>query len=326
MESKSTHTELSLKIVVTDGHTVNPGDLSWDQISTFGSLSIYERTSPEIVIERCVGASVILTNKTPIDSRAIETITTLKMIGVTATGYNIVDTQAAQRRGVVVCNVPAYGAHSVAQHAFALLLETTNHIGIYANSVRQGDWQRSIDWSYSKAPIMELQGKTLGIIGFGNIGQQMAKIGFAFGMRILYCSRTKVDSDLAHFTSMEQVFSKSDFVSLHCPLTADNREFVNRNMLGLMKPGACLINTARGQLIQEQDLADMLNQNRIRAAALDVLSSEPPSPHNPLLTAKNCIITPHIAWMSREARQRILDTTAKNIEQFLKGSPINVVN
>lgn len=318
--------EQPLRIIVTDGFTVNPGDLSWNQIASFGSLSIYDRTLPHQVIERCKDANIILTNKTLINSEALEAIETIRMIGVTATGYNIVDISTARKKGIIVCNVPAYGTHSVAQHAFALLLEITNHVGLHADSVQEGDWQRSIDWSYSKAPMTELKNKILGIVGFGNIGQQMARIGAAFGMKILYFSRTKVNSDLANFATVEQLFAESDFISLHCPLTPENAQFVNSKLIHRMKTSASLINTARGQLIQEQDLADALNKGRIRAAALDVLSTEPPSPQNPLITAKNCIITPHIAWMSIEARQRILDITAKNIEQFLDGNPINVVN
>ncbi|HEX4850184.1 MAG TPA: D-2-hydroxyacid dehydrogenase [Puia sp.] len=320
------NTELPLRIIATDGYTVNPGDLNWDQISRFGSLTIFERTPPGLLAERCNHATIILTNKTPINSKIIEGIDSLKMIGVTATGYNIVDTSAARKKGIVVCNVPAYGTYSVAQHTFALLLELTNQVGLHAHSVKQGDWQKSIDWSYSKAPMTELKDKILGIIGFGNIGKQVAKIGQAFGMKVLYYSRTKSDSNLADFASLQELFSNSDFISLHCPLTPENAGFVNRELINLMKPSASLMNTARGQLIHEQDLADALNNGRISGAALDVLSTEPPSPQNPLLTAKNCIITPHISWMSKEARQRILDITAKNIEQFLNGSPINVVN
>jgi glycerate dehydrogenase len=245
---------------------------------------------------------------------------------VLATGYNIVDVDAAKERGILVSNVPAYGTASVAQHTFALLLELTNGAGLHAQSVAAGEWQRSRDFAYTKKGMRELEGKTMGIVGFGHIGQQTARIAAAFGMPVLYNSRTKKDTTLGTFVDLQTLFSQSDVVSLHCPLTAENRGFVNNDLLQLMKQTACLINTARGQLINETDLANALNKGSIAGAALDVLATEPPQESNPLLHARNCIITPHIAWMSYEARQRIMDVTAQNIAAFLKSQPINVVN
>jgi glycerate dehydrogenase len=268
----------------------------------------------------------VVTNKVPLTRATMQQLPQLKLIAVLATGYNIVDTEAARKQGVVVCNVPAYGTASVAQHTFALLLELTNHVGLHAQSVAAGEWQRSPDFAYTKKPVMELAGKTLGIVGFGHIGQQTARVGAALGMKILYNSRSEKNIGWATFADMETLFAQSDAVSLHCPLTPDNNGFVNKNLLGVMKRSAILINTARGPLIQEQDLADALNSGAIAGAALDVLSAEPPQEINPLLKARNCIITPHIAWISLEARQRIMAVTAQNIAAFSKGHAINVVN
>jgi glycerate dehydrogenase len=315
-----------MKIVITDGYTVNPGDLNWEAIAAFGELVIYERTSSNQIVERCTEASIILTNKVPIDRNSILQLPFLKLINVTATGYNVVDITAAKEKNIVVCNVPAYGTSSVAQHSIALLLELANHVGLHANSVAAGEWQRSVDWSYAKTSLIELDGKTLGIIGYGNIGQRTASIARSMGMKIIYNSTTPKKNDPAQFRNLESSFAESDFISLHCPLKTDNAGFVNQKMIDLMKPSAFLINTARGQLINERDLADALNSGRIAGAALDVLSTEPPSEDNPLLSARNCIITPHNAWKSREARQRILDITASNIAAFLKNNPVNVVN
>jgi glycerate dehydrogenase len=261
-----------------------------------------------------------------VNKDAIENCTKLKLISVLATGYNVVDTKAATEKGITVCNVPAYGTASVAQHSFALLLELTNRVGQHALSVAGGDWQKSPDWCYSLTPITELAGKTLGIIGFGHIGQQVAHIATALGMQVIYHSLHNKTTTLGKYVDMQTLFANSDAVTLHCPLTASNHEFVNKNLLRLMKTSAFLINTARGQLIQEQDLADALNNGQIAGAALDVLSAEPPQEANPLLFARNCIITPHIAWMSREARMRIMNVTRDNITAFLQGNPINQVN
>ena len=315
-----------MNIVVIDGYTLNSGDLSWSIIEQYGTLTVYERTPVADVVERCKDADIVLTNKVPLDRTAITNLPKLKLISVTATGYNIIDIATAKERGITVCNVPAYGTASVAQQTFALILELTNHTGIHARSVAQGEWENCKDFSYTKTPLMELSGKTLGIIGLGNIGEQVARIGAALGMKVIYNSASKKDTTIAQYADMQTVFAVSDIVSLHCPLKPDNHQFVNQSLLQLMKPSAFLINTARGQLINEGDLANALNNSVIAGAGLDVLSAEPPSPNNPLLKAKNCIITPHIAWITKEARERIMDITVKNIAAFLEGSVVNRVN
>lgn len=315
-----------MKIVVTDGYTLNPGDLSWEQISNFGKLTIFDRTAPELITERCKDADIILTNKVPFTEEILADLPRVKLISVLATGYNVIDTAAAKERKIIVCNVPAYSTASVAQHTFALLLELTNHVGRNASSTAGGKWQQSEDFCFTEAPITELDGKIFGVVGFGNIGQQAARIAHAFGMRIIYYNPSEKETDLGESRSLEDLFSESDVVSLHCPLKEDNERFVNNDLLRNMKSSAVIINTARGQLINEKDLAEALNQNIIGGAALDVLSKEPPLPDNPLLKAKNCIITPHTAWMSKEARQRVMDVTAANIEAFLRRQPVNVVN
>jgi glycerate dehydrogenase len=315
-----------MKLVVLDGFTLNSGDLSWAPLSGFGQLVVHDRTAENDVVERCREAAIVITNKVPLTRETMQQLPQLKLITVLATGYNIVDVDVAKENGIVVCNVPAYGTASVAQHTFALLLELTNHVGLHAQTVAAGEWQRSPDFAYTKKPLMELEGKILGIVGFGNIGQRTARIGAALGMHILYNSRTKKETSLGTFANLPALFSQSDVVSLHCPLTAENKGFVNNELLGRMKPSAFFINTARGQLINEQHLANALNAHKIAGAALDVLSAEPPQENNPLLQARNCILTPHIAWISFEARQRIMDVTAQNIAAFLNGASQNVVN
>lgn len=315
-----------MKIVITDGYALNPGDLNWDIIASCGDIVVYDRTSPEEFMERCMDAEIILTNKVPVNKEAIEKCKKLKLISVLATGYNVIDTKAASDKKIVVCNVPAYGTDSVAQHSFALLLELTNRVGRHSSSVANGDWQKSPDWCYSLAPIMELAGKTLGIVGFGHIGQRVARIAAAFGMQVIYYRLHEKPTPLGKYVDLQTLFASSDAVTLHCPLTADNHEFVNKNLLRLIKTSAFIINTARGLLIQEQDLADALNNDQIAGAALDVLSTEPPGENNPLLAAKNCIITPHNAWMSKEARMRVINITRDNIAAFLEGKPVNQVN
>jgi glycerate dehydrogenase len=316
-----------MKIVATGDYMFNGGDVSWQAIEAFGGLTTYERTPAGLVVERCRDAEIILINKTPLSRATFEQLPKLKMVSVLATGYNMVDTVAAREKNIIVCNAPAYGTASVAQHTFALILELTNHVGVHAASVAAGDWTRTKDWCYNKTLIIGLEGKTIGIVGFGNIGRETAKIAMAFGMKVLYYSGHKKDDDYpAQYVTLQTLFEQSDILSLHCPLTANNNMFVNKQLLGLMKPSAMLVNTARGQLINEADLAFALNNNVIAGAALDVLSVEPPTSDNPLFKAKNCIITPHNAWMSTEARQRILDITAQNIQAYLDGKPINVVN
>ena len=314
-----------MQIVITDGYTLNPGDLSWEAFEKLGELKYYDRTSATEIAGRCREANVIITNKTPITSDTINNATNLKLIAVSATGYNIVDIVAAKVKGVPVCNVPEYSTDSVAQHTFALLLELTNHVGKHAQSVENGEWVRSADWSYVKAPIMELSGKTIGIIGFGRIGQKVAEIAKAFGMNVIIYNKGK-QSLLAASVTLQDLFTQSDMVSLHCPLKEDNYGFINGQLLSLMKPTAFLINTSRGQLINEQDLSDALLSKVLAAVALDVLSSEPPAANNPLHGLQNCIITPHNAWISFEARKRLMQTTLDNILAALSGKPVNVVN
>ncbi|RYG40505.1 MAG: D-2-hydroxyacid dehydrogenase [Chitinophagaceae bacterium] len=314
-----------MKIVVADGYALNSGDLSWKSIEQLGELTVYDRTSPSQLIERCKEADIIVSNKTPVGKEAIENLPNLKMITMLATGYNVIDVSAAKAKGITVCNVPAYGTDSVAQHAFALILALANQVHVHAASVAKGEWQRSPDFGYALTPLTELAGKTLGIVGMGNIGRQTAKIGEAFGMNILYNSRSEKKGVSGKYVNLQELFAQSDFISLHCPLTDENFEFVNASLIRLMKRTACIINTARGQLVNEQDLADALNNGTIAGAGLDVLSKEPPG-DNPLITAKNCVITPHNAWMTKEARERIMEETKRNIRSFIERVPRNVVN
>lgn len=313
-----------MQIVITDGYTLNPGDLSWQPFHQLGEVIYYDRTALNQVTERCKNAAVIVTNKTPVDRQAIVSAPDLKLIAVTATGYNIVDIAAAKERGVTVCNVPEYGTYSVAQHTIALLLELTNQVGRHSLSVKEGEWVKSVDWTYSKAPIIELKDKILGIVGLGKIGKQTARIAQALGMQIIYY-RGNGDDLNAEPVSLQTLFSKSDFVALHCPLTSENQGFINKDLLALMKPTAFLINTSRGQLIREQELADALKKKVLAGAALDVLSKEPPPADHPLLGLPNCLLTPHNGWLSFEARQRIMNTSLENVKAALSGNPQNVV-
>jgi glycerate dehydrogenase len=314
-----------MQIVVTDGYTINPGDLDWSGIQQLGAVSFYDRTPADKIVERCRDAEIVITNKTPFNKETLEQLSSLKLIAVTATGYNIIDTEAARAKNIKVCNVPAYGTFSVSQHTFALILAITNHVALHADSVKQGDWVKGADWCYTKAPLTELAGKILGIVGMGNIGEQVGRIASAFGMGVIFYSAHKKEFNFATYVSLQDVFRHSDYISLHCPLKADNAQFVNKDLLSQMKPTAWLINTARGQLIHEADLADALNKNRIGGAALDVLSVEPPKADNPLLKAKNCLITPHNAWASKEARERILKVTVENIKAFEEGKPQHII-
>lgn len=323
------------RIVVLDGYTLNPGDLDWSPLSALGRLELHDRSTPAQIIERSRGAQVLLTNKAPLPAATIEQLPGLRYIGVTATGVNIVDLDAARRHGVVVTNVPGYGAASVAQHVFALLLELASHTGAHDREVRAGRWAAGPDWSFTVAPMVELAGKTMGIVGLGSIGQNVARIARAMGMSIAAAHQSSEDrlkrsgqiADLdVQWMSVDELFRVSDVVSLHCPLTEATRGLVNAQRLATMKPTAFLINTGRGPLVDEAALADALRAGRIAGAGLDVLSSEPPAPDNPLLQAPRCVITPHIAWATREARQRLLAITAANIKAFLDGQPVNVVN
>lgn len=315
-----------MNITLVDSYTLNPGDLSWNEIKSLGEVTIFERTAATEIVERCNDAEIILTNKVPFSRETLKQLPALKLICVTATGYNIVDIEETKKRNIVVCNVPDYGSDSVAQHTFALLLELSNRVGQHTSSVFNGDWKRSLDFSYALTPLIELRGKSLGLVGFGSIGKRTAEIGNAFGMDVSYYTPSKKETVLAKFKELDKVFEESDFISLHLPLTDQNSGFINQQLLKLMKPDAFLINTSRGQLINERDLAEALNNESIAGAALDVLSAEPPISDNPLLSAKNCIITPHIAWMSKAARERIMTETIRNVKAFLDGQIVNRVN
>lgn len=315
-----------MNIVITDGYDLNPGDLDWEDIAQFGDISYYDTTAPEALVERCAKADIIIANKTYLGEELIKSAPQLKLIALTATGYNNVDMQAAGSAGVTVCNVPEYGTFSVAQHSIALLLELVSAVGIHAASVAAGDWSRSAKWCYTLRPLTELRDKVFGVVGFGRIGRQTAELARAFGMRILFFNRSQVRSGIGEQVSMEQLFKESDVVSLHCPLTADNEGFVNSHYLSMMKPSAYLINTSRGKLVNEADLATALREGVLAGAGLDVLSSEPPPADHPLTGLDNCVITPHIAWSTREARKNLMNTTRDNIRCFLDGKPQHVVN
>ncbi len=308
---------------------MNPGDNPWDALASLGELTVYDRTPPELVLSRAMDAEILLTNKTHLSRETLQVLPSLKFISVLATGYNIVDVAAAAELGIPVANVPAYSTTSVAQLTFALILELCHGVAKHSEWVHNGGWCRTPDYSYWLQPLTELSGKTLGVIGFGAIGQKVAEIGAAFGMHILaYNPSVKPAPNLRHFAfaSLDELYAQSDFITLHCPQKAANTGMINAAALAKMKPTAFLINTARGGLIDEQALADALNSGRIAGAALDVLSSEPPADCNPLLTAKNTYITPHIAWATLDARRRLMDTTVQNVQAYLSGSPINIVN
>nr|WP_319511593.1 D-2-hydroxyacid dehydrogenase [uncultured Draconibacterium sp.] len=315
-----------MKIVVLDGHTLNPGDLSWDAINALGELTVYDRTTPEQTIQRATDAEIIYTNKVIINREIIEQLPRLKFIGVLATGYNVVDTDAARKAGITVCNIPAYSTQSVAQLVFAHLLHFTNNVARHARSVQNGDWAASKDFAYWLTAQTELAGKTLGIIGFGQIGQAVARIALAFRMNVIFNNRSKKITNLdARQVNLDTLLKDSDYISINCPLTNENQGFINKETIAKMKPTAIVINTGRGPLINEQDLADALNNEKIAGAALDVLSAEPAGTDNPLPKAKNCNITPHIAWATLEARQRLMQIAADNLKAFIEGKPINVV-
>ena len=318
-----------MKIIVLDGYVGNPGDLSWEPLERLGDVTVYPRSKPEEIIERALPADVLLTNKVVFDRKLIEALPNLKCIGVIATGFNIVDLEAANERGIVVTNVPAYSTASVAQVAIAHLLNMTTHAEHYTREARAGVWSQSIDYTYCSAPFIELDGKTMGVVGLGNIGSTVARIAAVFGMKVLAFTSKPQEALPAYITraqSLDQVFSESDAVSLHCPLTDGTRGMVDARRLALMKPTAMLINTSRGPLIVEEDLAHALRNGVIAAAAVDVLCQEPPAPDNPLLALDNCYFTPHIGWTSAEARQRLMDVVVDNVKSFMEGHPINVVN
>ena len=316
-----------MKIVVLDGYCLNPGDLSWEDMASLGDLRVYDRTSPAELLNRAEGAEVLITNKTLITGNDMEALPQLKYIGVLATGYNVVDVESAKEKGIVVTNIPAYSTNSVAQMVFAHLLNITQRVGHYACMNRQGKWSDNADFCYWDTELIELNDKWMGIIGFGNIGQATARIALSFGMKVgVFTSKAQSEvPEGVKKMSLEEIFKYCDVVSLHCPLTPSTEEMVNAERLNLMKPNAILINTGRGPLINEQDLADALNEGKILAAGLDVLSTEPPLSSNPLLLARNCFITPHIAWATKEARIRLMRIAVNNLNEFMKGNIINNV-
>lgn len=316
-----------MKIVILDGYTLNPGDLDWAPLRALGELIIYDRSASDEIVERAKDADIVLVNKVILNENTITQLPKLRYVGVMATGYNNVDVATAKARGITVTNVKAYGPASVAQHTFGLLLALTNHLELHSQSVFNGDWVASPDFCYWKTPLTELAGKTMGLIGLGDIGSHVARIAQAFDMNVIAYRKTPAqtkDSNI-EMVSLEDVFRKSDVISLHCPLTDETRELINRDRLSWMKSNALLLNTGRGPLINEEDLAEALKNNVIAGAGLDVLSSEPPAADNPLLSAPNCIITPHIAWASFEARKRLLQMVADNLKAFESGEPISVV-
>ena len=320
-----------MKIVVLDGYTENPGDLSWTELEKLGQLTVYDRTAYEespLIAQRIGDAEVIITNKTPISQQTLEQCPNLKLNAVLATGYNVIDCAAARKKGISVVNVPTYGTASVSQYSIALLLEICHHIGHHDQSVHAGNWANNADWCYWDYPLIELEGKTMGIIGFGRIGQAEGRIARALGMRVLAYDLYPSDSGRAigAYVDLDTLYRQSDVISLHCNLTPENTRMINKDSIAKMKDGVILINNARGQLIDEQDVADALNSGKLAAAGLDVVYTEPIREDNPLLKAKNCIITPHISWAPKESRQRIMDVTAENIRAFLAGRPQNVVN
>ena len=318
-----------MKIVVLDGLTLNPGDLSWDGLRQLGDVEIHDRSFGEQIIERSKGAEILFTNKTPLGENEFSLLPDLKYIGVLATGYNIVDIEEAKKRNITVTNIPAYSTNSVAQMTFALILELCLHVQDHSNAVHRGDWVNSPDFSFWNSPLIELAGKTLGIIGFGSIGQQVSKVAEAFGMKVVACkssSNNSIDNENVKRVELDELFRVSDIISLHCPLFPSTKGIINKNNIEKMKRSAFLINTARGPLIVEEDLAEALNNGRIAGAGLDVLSTEPPKADNPLLTAKNCLMTPHISWATLEARARLMNMAVNNLKAFLEGNPINVVN
>lgn len=319
-----------MKIVNLDGCTTNPGDLSWEGIEKLGDYTVYDRTEPEKVIERAKGAEILIINKTVIDRHLLDALSPeLKYIGLQSTGYNVVDCEYARELGITVCNIPAYSTNAVAQLVFAFILQITNEVTLHSNAVMEGEWCTCPDFCFWKKPLTELDGKTIGIIGFGSIGHRVATIAEAFGMNVLaYNPRPKNKGDLKtiQFVDMDTLLAESDIITCHCPLTPQTENLINKNNIAKMKKSAILINTSRGPVVDEQALADALNHNRIMAAGLDVLKVEPAKENNPLLKAKNCYITPHIAWAAKETRARLLRILEENIVAYLNGKPQNVVN
>src|SRR5690606_23537147 len=320
-----------MKMIVLDGYTLNPGDLTWEGLKQFGDLKVYDRTdfNPKTIIETIGDAEVVFTNKVPLSKEILSQVPNLKYIGVLATGYNIIDIETANELNILVTNIPDYGTASVAQFTMGLLLEMCHHIGDHNQAVKDGEWTKSLDFCFWKTPLMELSGKTMGIIGFGRIGQATAKVAQAFGLNILAYNRSKdysLESDTCRYVELDELFGKSDIISLHCPLTESTEGIINKHNISKMQDGVMLINTSRGGLIVEADLKEGLNSEKIAYAAVDVVSSEPIKEDNPLLKAKNCIITPHIAWATKESRTRMMGIVSDNLKAYISGTPINVIN
>lgn len=318
-----------MKIVVLDGYTLNPGDISWEGMEAFGEVTVYDRTKAEDVVERIGDAEVVYTNKTPITKETMDACPGMKFIGVLATGYNIVDVAAAKEKGIPVSNIPTYGTAAVSQFAIALLLELCHHIGEHSDAVKAGEWTSNPDWCFWKYPLVELAGKNMGIIGFGRIGQDTGKIAQALGMKVLAYDafkRPELESDTCKYVDLDTLLAQSDVISLHCPLFPDTEGIINKDTIAKMKDGVMIINDSRGPLIVEQDLRDALDSGKVAGAALDVVSTEPIQMDNPLLGAKNVILTPHIAWAPKESRQRLMDIAVDNLKCYVGGKPQNVVN
>lgn len=318
-----------MKIVILDGYTLNPGDLDWKSLSALGELTVHERTEAALIAERIGNAEIVLTNKTPLSAETLQACSKLRYIGVLATGYNIVDVAAAKAAGIVVTNIPTYGTDAVAQFAFALLLEVCHHVGHHAQTVRDGEWSRCPDFCYWHHPLIELAGKTMGFIGFGRIGQRTAEMARAFGLKVLAYDEYQdksLEIDGLSYTTLDRLLSESDIISLHCPLTDKTKGMINADSIARMKDGAILINTSRGPLVDEAALAAALDSGKLRAAAVDVVSTEPIRLDNPLMKARNMLVTPHIAWAPLEARTRLMNIAVENLRAFLDGLPVNKVN
>lgn len=318
-----------MNIVILDGYTINPGDLSWDGLKQLGDVVIYDRTTKNEILERSRDAAILFTNKVPLDGSIIKQLPSLKFIGVLATGFNVIDIEAAKLASVIVSNVPGYSTDSVVQMTFALLLEHCHHVQRHSDSVRGGEWSEAADWCYWNSPLIELAGKTIGIIGFGRIGRKVGDVASSFGMNIIGAGRHQTDQSHRNnfrWATIPDLLEQSDVVSIHCPLVPETKGLINKESLQLMKTSGFLINTSRGPIIVDDDLADALNNKVIAGAGIDVLSVEPPLKNNPLFHAKNCIITPHIAWATKEARSRLMDMAISNLSAFIAGKPVNVVN
>ncbi len=317
-----------MKTVVLDGYTLNPGDLSWKPLEELGELTVYDRTDKKEIVARLEGAEIVLTNKTPISEATLNACPSIKFIDVLATGYNVVDTETARQKGIPVANIPTYGTDAVGQFAIALLLEICHHIGAHFNAVKQGEWTNNEDWCFWNYPLVELAGKTMGIVGYGRIGQTTGRIAQALGMKVLACDKFKnpeLETDTCRYVELDELIRESDVIALHCPLFPETEGLIRKDTISKMRDGVIIINNSRGPLIIESDLAEALNSGKVAAAGLDVVSTEPIQNDNPLLQARNVIITPHISWAPKESRQRLMDIAVNNVRAFLDGNPVNLV-